>query len=93
MITAGMKVKGRIVELVSKDQRLIALHCPEDMCSKGRILAINTMPAWKYSNHGFPTAVIGGTGYHVIEYCHDYPEMCKRFFWYTNSYMSAYREV
>lgn len=92
MITAGMKVKGRTVELVSKDQRLIAIHCPDDMGSKGRIMAKNTMPAIKYNNHGFPTAIIGGEGYHVIEYCRDYAELCRRFFWYTTSYASAYKE-
>lgn len=93
MIMEGTRVRHGVVEKVSRDERLIALHCPDDLGNKGRIMAKNTMPAIKYSDHGFPTAIIGGEGYHVIEYCRDYAELCRRFFWYTTSYASAYREV
>lgn len=93
MSLEGMKIRGGIIEKASSDGRLIAIHCPDDLGNKGLIMAENTMPAIKYSNHGFPTAIIAGKGYHVIEYCRDYPELCRRFFWYTNSYKSAYREV
>ena len=93
MITEGMRIRNGIVEKVSRDSRLIALHCPDSLGDRGRILAINTMPDSKYANNGFPVMGIAGKRYHVIEYCRDYPELCRRFFWYTNSYASAYREV
>lgn len=88
----GMKVRNGIVEKASRDGRLIALHCPNDLGNRGRILAINTMPDSKYANHGFPVIGVCGKRYHVIEYCRDYPELCRRFFWYTHSYASAYKE-
>lgn len=93
MSLEGMRVRGGIIEKVSKDGRLLAIHCPDDLGNKGRILAENILPDGKYERNGFPEIRICGKKYHVIEYCRDYPELFRRFFWYTNSYASAYREV
>ena len=92
MSLEGKRVRSSIVEKASRDGRLIALHCPDDLGNRGRILAINTMPDSKYANHGFPVIGICGKRYHVIEYCRDYPELMRRYFWYTTSYASAYKE-
>lgn len=89
----GTKVRNGIIAKASHDGRLLALHCPDDLGNRGRILAENTMPDSKYAAHGFPVIGVCGKRYHVVEYCRDYPELCRRFFWYTTSYMSAYREV
>ena len=93
MMLEGKRVRGGIIAKASRDGRLLALHCPDDLGNRGRILAENTMPDDQYADHGFPVIGIAGKRYHVIEYCQDYPQLMGRFFWYTNSYASAYREV
>lgn len=93
MSLEGMRIRGGIIEKANRAGTLLALHCPDDLGNRGRILAINTMPDSKYADHGFPVIGICGKRYHVVEYCRDYPELCRRFFWFTHSAYSAYREV
>ena len=93
MMLEGTRVRNGVIAKASRDGRLLALHCPDDLGNRGRILAENTMPDSKYADHGFPVIGICGKRYHVIEYCRDYPELMRRYFWFTTSYASAYREV
>ena len=87
----GKKTRCGTIEKASADGRLIATYSQWSLGHKGCIWGQNVFDDSTYSGV-MPTMTVNGVGYHLIEYCVDYPFLMRRFNWHITSPSSGYRE-
>ena len=87
----GKRTRCGTIEKASKDGRLLAIYSQWSLGNKGSIWAQNVFDDSTYRGV-MPTLTINGVGYHVVEYCVDFPFLMRRFDWHITNPSSAYYE-
>ena len=89
MLTGRKNKYGEIVKATA-DGRLLAMYNQDSLGQKGRIFVRTDEEYLELAPNGIVSILIDGVRYKVIEYCNEYQDVLRRFYWYLFNKGSAY---